>query len=446
MTKPASGGVAGEHARTRLPLYVAPTSVGTHGNALGPAIAPTACWRLEDVRFEFDSSVIRPDARAELTVLATLHGRLGGPTASVFGHADPVGDDNYNKTLSGRRAAAIYGLLTRDLDLWDRLYAQPFSTDNGQHGGLAMMRQTTGQDAAAGRRDVFAAYMDAICQDAEGKAFVVGKDGFLGGGADPEGKADYQGCSERNPILLFSAAEVAALASVPAERNRQNGPNRRVIVFLFPPGFHVAPASWPCPRASEPVTGCKPHAWPDGDARRANTDTRREYERDRDTFACAFYDGMARRSPCEVVRKTLEVRLMGPSGQPIANAPYVVDAGDRREGVADRNGYLREPDLVAPDQITIEYADPTIHGDLRPYRARVTLGLATRRDDESFVTRLANLGYGRTTIAGDAIACFQREYHLDVSRQLDAATKDAILVAHDQGQPRPAPPSSGAPS
>ena len=65
MTKPAPGGVAGEHVRPRLPLYVAPTSAGSGANALSSPIVPLACWRLEDVRFEFDSSLIKPEAKAE---------------------------------------------------------------------------------------------------------------------------------------------------------------------------------------------------------------------------------------------------------------------------------------------------------------------------------------------------------------------------------------------
>ena len=39
-------------------------------------------------------------------------------------HADPVGDDVYNKQLSSRRVTAIYGLLTRDAGLWESIYNQ----------------------------------------------------------------------------------------------------------------------------------------------------------------------------------------------------------------------------------------------------------------------------------------------------------------------------------
>ena len=66
------GGVAGEHPRRRLSLFVAPTSSGDHHNTLAPPLAPVGCWRLEAARFDFDSSVVRPEAKAELTLLAAL--------------------------------------------------------------------------------------------------------------------------------------------------------------------------------------------------------------------------------------------------------------------------------------------------------------------------------------------------------------------------------------
>jgi len=371
-----------------------------------------------------------------------LYERIGEPVPAVFGHADPVGDDEYNKTLSGRRAAAVYGLVTRDVDLWDRLYAQPFSTDDWRTSAVPRMRELTGQPVSTPHKEVFAAYMDAICQHPDGRPFVIPKEQFLGRGLDADGKADYQGCGELNPILVFSQAEGQALQSNREERNQQNAPNRRVLMLLFPPGFHVDPASWPCPRAKEGSGGCRPHFWPDGDQRRAQQDRRREYEKDRDTFACALYDAMARRSPCEGLRKALVVRLLGPDGQPIAGAHYRVDlGGDLREGLADGDGYVREADVVAPATALVEFGDPRWHAeDVRPYRAEVDLTLHERRDDESFHLRLYNLGYPRTTYPSDAIEAFQRDWELPPTRTLDDATKAALLAAHDEGQPRKPPP------
>lgn len=81
-------------------------------------------------QFEFDSAFIKPEIALELAGFFRLWERQGRPPLSIFGHADPSGDDNHNKNLSGRRASAVYGLLTRETRLWEELYSRPFATDN----------------------------------------------------------------------------------------------------------------------------------------------------------------------------------------------------------------------------------------------------------------------------------------------------------------------------
>jgi len=101
---------------------VAPATSKQH-NTIIAGILPVACWRLEDVRFEFDSSfpvpgmdkggANNPRAVGEGPSTPSKSGGKPGFPLSVFGHADPTGNDDYNKQLSGRRAAAIYGLSIR---------------------------------------------------------------------------------------------------------------------------------------------------------------------------------------------------------------------------------------------------------------------------------------------------------------------------------------------
>ena len=87
-------------------------------------LIPIACWRVDDIRFAFDSSFIAPDSdatstndiRVELAHLADLVKAHPGCPLSVFGHADPTGNDDYNKALSGRRATAVYALLIANAD------------------------------------------------------------------------------------------------------------------------------------------------------------------------------------------------------------------------------------------------------------------------------------------------------------------------------------------
>lgn len=144
------------------------------------------------------------------------------PPISIFGHADPVGDDEYNKRLSGRRATAIYALLTRKTKLWEELYSQLYGRDNWGLAAIQTMLRALGRDPGPitsslntetreivkafqqeqglrpdgdpgpkTRKTLFLAYMDQLC----GKDFVLDphKD-FLARGQDPGGKGDYQGC------------------------------------------------------------------------------------------------------------------------------------------------------------------------------------------------------------------------------------------------------------
>jgi hypothetical protein len=86
-------------------------------------------------------------------------------------------------------------------------------------------------------------------------------------------------------------------------RNAANSPNRRVMVLIFRPGSKVDPARWPCPRASETSAGCRKRFWSDGESRRSKrlTDTDREFELSKDTFACRFYHRLSDKSPCEAI-------------------------------------------------------------------------------------------------------------------------------------------------
>ncbi|HEY3838010.1 MAG TPA: hypothetical protein VGL72_15625, partial [Bryobacteraceae bacterium] len=127
---------------------------------------------------------------------------------------------------------------------------------------------------------------------------------FLGG-TDPKGKADYQGCGEFNPMLLFSQEEEQEFQD-PAnkdQRDEENAPNRRVIGLLFRPGTKVDPSRWPCPRADEGTAGCRKRFWSDGDKRRNTrlSGQERQFDQTHDTFACRFYHRLMTGSPCEKI-------------------------------------------------------------------------------------------------------------------------------------------------
>ncbi|MBK8258109.1 MAG: OmpA family protein [Polyangiaceae bacterium] len=331
--RPEGGVTAESPTRVRLPMFVAPTTTSFH-NTFRPELNPVACCRLDDVRFGFESSFVRMSATNELARLGELLNSKPGVVLSIFGHADPVGSDDFNKLLSGRRAMAVYGLLVRDVALWEKLYSSPLGGDDWGLPAIRSMLEAlqiapgsldlvpdisttealaafqtqsdlppTGNADSATRAKLFAVYMDCLCRDPQGAPFTVDKAQFLGRGADAGGKADYQGCGEFNPVMLFSHAEATAFAASAdkTERNRQNGPNRRVVIYLFAAGARVEASAWPCPRAEEGLNDCKKRLWSDWGERRKLTESRREAQRDHNTFLCRFYDRLVHASPCEDV-------------------------------------------------------------------------------------------------------------------------------------------------
>src|SRR5258706_12781115 len=271
------GGIAAKHPITPDITAIVGPATGSEHNTIRVGIIPVACWRLEDVRFAFDSSFVVPGIAAELKNLALLvrdhppasksNGKPGFPL-SVFGHADPVGNDDYNKQLSGRRATAIYALLTRDTNLWEKLFSQPFGNDKWGIQSLETMLDTV-SPASAGksnqeqasqaehnagkRKELFGQYMEKLC----GPDLKLKKEDFLGHGDDAGGKGDFQGCSEFNPVLIFSQEDQKKFDQDKdkTKRNSDNAPNRRVMVLIFRKGSRVDPAKWPCPPVNEGVAG-----------------------------------------------------------------------------------------------------------------------------------------------------------------------------------------------
>ncbi len=304
-----NGGYAASHpVAPLLPILVAP-STRVERNVIRQELVTVACWRLNDLRFDFDSSFVMPAAASELAALRKVCDAHPDSPLSIFGHSDPTGDEDYNKVLSGRRAEAIYAVLTHDVARWERLYISQTGGDNWGAKNVKLMLEALGYtkvtpfqkdnalsaDGVAGpktRAALFARYFQFLFP------VPLGKDAFLGRGADPEGKADFQGCGEFNPAVVFSAAEEAALTK--AERDAENGPNRRVLILFFRPGTEIPADKWPCPRASEDTGGCRRRFWSDASTRRSNQPERRTFADNDNTFGCRFYHRLTAHSPCEI--------------------------------------------------------------------------------------------------------------------------------------------------
>lgn len=447
---------------------VAPTT-GSALNTLRKPFRPTACWRIDDLRFDFDSSFIQPDAVEEFALLAGMRSpEASGDAAlllSVFGHADPSGADDYNKTLAGRRATAVYGLLVRDADLWEELYSKPFGGDtwsikqaqlmlralplgNATLSGFLDQPTTaavklfqkqvglaqSGFPGADTRKLLFLEYMDRVCRTDSGP-FRYKPEDFLSRGASSDGKADRQGCGEFNPILVFSKEQAKEFEkpAKKAARDAENLSNRRVVVYLFSPKLPIEPATWPCPTVKEGSSGCKAQFYPDGDARRNPQELPRQYLRGGRTMACKFYDRIARGSPCEAVRQNIVLFLLGEDGQPSRNAPYRLTSGAQvREGTTDGDGRIIENEILATASCEIEWgvSNDDKSGPILSNFAEVLLN-ASNSTPGADRTRLqlSNLGF-QSDIEAENLQAFKDDY------QEAEANAEIIDDAHQSGRPK----------
>ncbi len=495
----SDGGVSGKHDEPQPPTVVVGPATSDQLNTIQLPPPVVACFRVDDIRFAFNSSFIssdpaepKNDIRAELKLLVDLLKDHQQSPLSVFGHADPVGPDDYNKQLSGRRATVVYALLISKSDpstavkLWQGV-AQQESWGNDQRQN---MRDFTGLPAGTSDTDLFKAYMQKL-SPAE---LNLTKQDFIGQGADSGGKADYQGCSSFNPVLVFSTKKNNALESQKDKtaRNDANATNRRVLILLFLKGTKVDPTKWPCPRATEGITDCVKRFWAapkDGNTRRKTRlpDQDRKFDDKNDpqggTFACRFYTRMVTdQSPCEKQLTIVKIRLFDPQARPLPFAPCLITEpgkatrGDRATGappngttpgsppgslaggnVEDAVVLVRVQNLPATVNIKWSRAkaveaqgaavpDPKDPDDFE-YELDVAIDIPDADADADAATRarLKNLGYDTKPLKaiplqGDPIRAFQRDYKpqfgdIAVDGTLNAPTVNAAKTAHDATNP-----------
>ena len=117
---------------------------------------PLAIWSLGPAHFAFGSSFPLPSSCRELDKLKALHEKNPDAVAAIFGHADQLPQPADNKTLSDRRARAVHGLLTRDLDGWLKLSQgtkfDPWDLDTTQ-AALATLKHRSGAPYYSGAVD-----------------------------------------------------------------------------------------------------------------------------------------------------------------------------------------------------------------------------------------------------------------------------------------------------
>jgi len=84
----ADAGVAGTYPPSPEEGVARGAGLRQEFQRLTNATVPLACWRMDELWFEFDSSFPRPEAATELPLLHALRMRHGAAPMSVFGQTD----------------------------------------------------------------------------------------------------------------------------------------------------------------------------------------------------------------------------------------------------------------------------------------------------------------------------------------------------------------------
>lgn len=82
--------------------------------------------RLNNIYFDIDKAVLRPESETELQRLVAILGRYPAMTIKIDGHTDAQADDDYNMALSSDRANAVVAHLTGSGVSVDRLQSEGF--------------------------------------------------------------------------------------------------------------------------------------------------------------------------------------------------------------------------------------------------------------------------------------------------------------------------------
>ncbi len=454
-------GVTASHPQTLvLPVIAAPVpeeQKGKNFNAIREPLVLLGCKELPNDHFEFDSSFVGPRSKkafANLKKLLDVHRqrdeRKRFPPSALFGHADPTGGIGYNRMLSGRRAVSVYGVLTKNPDIWGDLFSYPYKGDIWGTKAIQTMLSIsliTLQPINLPEAPFYQAEIDGGKTEATRKATAEAVSAYRE--ARGMGKGTSLTPSQRKQLFKEYMDAIC------------NGPD-----------FKLAPTDFIA--KGQGGAGLK------GDVMGNLVET--PIEQTGNTMACRFYHGFAQNSPCEAKFKEWVVRFQvsGFNGKVVTlkNRRFVAVLGEsasapEMRGTTDDFGAVRLPVIsektkmrvkldaardLEPDEKPPADGDDAAGDESRFITVELAAGDLEVRDtdnDLAIKQRLYNLGFGENppsrwdekvdvqqTEFERALAAFRARNQLEDAS--DDEVRQRIVQDHDLADPEPPPDDDAA--
>jgi peptidoglycan-associated lipoprotein len=105
---PASGGIATEALKPEAPPAAGPQIAASEA---GAAVTQEKPSPFQDIRFDYDKSSVRADAKPILSAVADYMKKNKGAKLLIEGHCDDRGTSEYNMALGDRRAESARAYL-----------------------------------------------------------------------------------------------------------------------------------------------------------------------------------------------------------------------------------------------------------------------------------------------------------------------------------------------
>ncbi len=96
------------------------------GTPAGAKVNPMGCWVLDNILFDFDKDVIKPQAFSQLDQVVVILKKNPAMSVELQGHTDNVGTEAYNMDLSMRRSNAVANYLVKKGILRNRMATTGF--------------------------------------------------------------------------------------------------------------------------------------------------------------------------------------------------------------------------------------------------------------------------------------------------------------------------------